>query len=204
MIITIIDYDMGNVGSIYNMLDYLGYDDVAISSSRERVMKSTHVILPGVGSFDEGMKNLESRGLDKVIKEYSEILKKPLLGICLGMQLLGNSSEEGTKKGLGLIDFHSIKFKIGNGLKIPHMGWNTIHVVNLNNPLTKGLDNDYRFYFVHSYHAVCSNDTQVLLTTNYGYDVPVGIGQENVYGVQFHPEKSHQFGMKLLQNFIGL
>jgi glutamine amidotransferase len=202
--ITIIDYDMGNVGSIKNMLEYLGFTDVEVSCDRGRILESSHVILPGVGSFDEGMKGLEARGLDVILNEYANILKKPLLGICLGMQLLGTSSEEGSKKGLGLIDFHSIKFKLSSGLKVPHMGWNTIHVQNPNNPLTRELNDDFRYYFVHSYHAICNNNSQVLLTTNYGYDVVVGICNENVYGVQFHPEKSHHFGMKLLQNFIGI
>lgn len=204
MKITIIDYDMGNVGSIYNMLDYLGYDDIEISSSKDRILNSTHVILPGVGSFDEGMKNLESRGLDLILKEYVSVYNKPLLGICLGMQLLGNTSEEGIKKGLGLIDFYNIKFKSDHGLKIPHMGWNTIKIINKDSPLLKDLDNNYRYYFVHSYHAVCDNFNKVLLTTDYGYEVVVGINQGNVYGVQFHPEKSHHFGMKLLQNFLGI
>lgn len=204
MKITIIDYDMGNVGSIMNMLEYLGYDDVEISSSRDRILDSTHVILPGVGSFDEGMKNLESKNLDSILKEYAKGLKKPLLGICLGMQLLGKSSEEGLKQGLGLVDFYNIKFKQIEGLKIPHMGWNTIHISNIDNPLVWELDDSFRYYFVHSYHAVCENSSIVTLTTNYGYDVPVGICQENIFGVQFHPEKSHQFGMKLFQNFLRL
>lgn len=202
--ITIIDYDMGNVGSIKNMLEYLGFNDVEISGDQERILKSTHVILPGVGAFDEGMKNLEARKLDVILKEYALKLKKPLLGICLGMQLLGNSSEEGIKKGLGLIDFYNIKFRLNNGLKVPHMGWNTINIKNSHNPLLKDLDNNYRYYFVHSYHAVCEDVNQVLLTTYYGYDVAVGINQGNIYGVQFHPEKSHHFGMKLLQNFLGI
>lgn len=202
--ITIIDYDMGNVGSIKNMLEYLGFTDVEISSDHERILKSTHVILPGVGSFDEGMKNLEARKLDIILREYALNLKKPLLGICLGMQLLGTSSEEGIKKGLGLIDFYNIKFRLNNGLKVPHMGWNTINIKNGQNPLLKDLDNNYRYYFVHSFHAVCNDVNQVLLTANYGYEVVVGINQGNVYGVQFHPEKSHHFGMKLLQNFLGI
>lgn len=204
MKITIIDYDMGNVGSIYNMLDYLGYDDIQISSSKERILNSTHVILPGVGSFDEGMNNLENRGLDLIIKEYVNIYKKPLLGICLGMQLLGKSSEEGIKDGLGLIEFFNIRFRLSNGLKVPHMGWNTICIKNNINPLLKGLDENYRYYFVHSYHAICNDQNNVILTTNYGYDIAVGINFENVYGVQFHPEKSHHFGMKLLQNFLEI
>lgn len=202
--ITIVDYDMGNVGSIKNMLEHLGYDDVEISSNYERIMSSTHVILPGVGSFDEGMKNLESRGLDIVLKKYVNQLKRPLLGICLGMQLLGTSSEEGTKQGLGLIDFYNVKFKLNNGLKIPHMGWNTIEVKNPLNKLLNGIDNGYRFYFVHSYHAICNNINQVLLTTIYEIEVVVGINEGSVYGVQFHPEKSHKFGMKIFENFMRL
>lgn len=202
--ITIIDYDMGNVGSIKNMLEYIGCTDVLITNDKEVILNSSHVILPGVGSFDEGMKNLEIRGLDIILKEYALSLKKPLLGICLGMQLLGKSSEEGIRKGLGLINFDNIKFRLDNGLKIPHMGWNTISVIDQSNPLLAGIDNNYRYYFVHSYHAVCEKKEQVILTANYGYDVAVGINEGSVYGVQFHPEKSHHFGMKLLQNFIGI
>ena len=202
--ITIIDYDMGNVGSIKNMLEYLGFNDVEISSDHSRILNSSHVILPGVGSFDDGMKNLENRGLDKVLKQYALVLGKPLLGICLGMQLLGVSSEEGYRKGLGLIDFYNVKFKLSSGLKIPHMGWNTIDVKKPLNPLLDEIDNNYRYYFVHSYHAVCENKDQVILTSNYGYEVVVGINKGSVYGVQFHPEKSHKFGMKLLENFMRI
>lgn len=201
--ITIIDYDMGNVGSIYNMLDYLGYTDVEISSSKERILESTHLILPGVGSFDEGMRNLKSRDLIEVMNIYCKTLNRPLLGICLGMQLLGVSSEEGSLKGLGLIDFINIKFRLSIDFKVPHMGWNSVRVENSKNPLMKGIDDSFRFYFVHNYHAVCDNSL-VLLTSNYGYDFPVGINSKKIFGVQFHPEKSHQYGMKLLENFIGV
>jgi len=203
-LITIIDYDTGNVGSIKNMIEYLGFNDVEISSDENRILNSTHLILPGIGSFDEGMKNLEKKGLDKIIREYAIKLKKPLLGICLGMQLLGLSSEEGTKPGLGLIPFHSIKFRLNNGLKVPHMGWNTIFIKQPESPLLKEMNNDYRFYFVHSYHAVTDDSSHVLLTSDYGYEFVVGICEGNVYGVQFHPEKSHKFGMKLMQNFLEI
>ncbi len=202
--ITIIDYDMGNVGSIKNMIEYLGFADVEISSDEERILKSTHLILPGVGSFDEGMKNLEERGLDKIIRKYALELKKPIMGICLGMQLLGNSSEEGVKPGLSLIDFHNIRFRLDQGLKIPHMGWNTIKVKKTENPLLKELDDDYRYYFVHSYHAVTNDLNTIILTAEYGYEVVVGINEGSVYGVQFHPEKSHKFGMKLMRNFLEI
>ena len=202
--ITIIDYDMGNVGSIKNMLEHIGCEDVEISNDKQRILSSDHIILPGVGSFDEGMKNLQERGLVEIITEYANILKKPLLGICLGMQLLGNSSEEGNKKGLGLIDFENIRFRLNNGLKVPHMGWNSIHVVDNDCPFTKDLDDSYRFYYVHSYHAKVNNLNSIILTADYGYEIPVGLRNGNTYGVQFHPEKSHQFGMKLLENFVRL
>lgn len=203
-LITIIDYDMGNVGSIKNMIEHLGFNDVEISCDEDRILKSTHLILPGVGSFDEGMKNLEVRGLDKVLKKYALELKKPLFGICLGMQLLGNRSEEGTRKGLSLIDFETVKFRTSKELKIPHMGWNNTNIKINNHPLFKELENDNRFYFVHSYHAFTTNTNNTMLTTNYGYDFVSGVYSDNIYGVQFHPEKSHKFGMKLIQNFLEI
>jgi glutamine amidotransferase len=202
--ITIIDYNLGNVGSIKNMIEYLGYHDVEISSDHERILNSTHLILPGVGSFDQGMHNLTSLGLDKVIKTYALKIKKPLLGICLGMQLLGRSSEEGIKPGLSLIDFHNIKFKVEQPLKIPHMGWNSVTVKKLDSPIVHGLNQEYRFYFVHSYHAVPTNPNTIVLTTHYGYETCVGIQDGPIFGVQFHPEKSHKFGMHVFKNFLGL
>ena len=201
--ITIIDYNLGNVGSIKNMIEFLGYTDVEISANHERILNSSHLILPGVGSFDQGMLNLSELGLDIVIKNYALNLKKPLLGICLGMQLLGHSSEEGIKPGLSLIDFHNIKFKVQQPLKIPHMGWNTVIVKKLDSPLVQGIDQDYRFYFVHSYHAVPVNSNNIVLTTDYGYETCVAVQEGHIYGVQFHPEKSHKFGMQLLKNFLG-
>jgi glutamine amidotransferase len=202
--ITIVDYNLGNVGSIKNMIEFLGFNDVEISSNHDRILNSTHLILPGVGSFDQGMVNLTGLGLDVIIKKYVLNLKKPLLGICLGMQLLGHSSEEGSKLGLGLIPFKNIKFKLERPFKIPHMGWNTVSIKQPHSPLLQGMDKDFRFYFVHSYHAVTENKENIILTTDYGYEIPVGVQQDQVYGVQFHPEKSHQFGKKLLDNFLRI
>jgi glutamine amidotransferase len=201
--ITIIDYNLGNLGSIKNMIDFLGYENVQISSDHERILKSSHLILPGVGSFDEGMLNLTSLQLDRVIKNYVLNLKRPLLGICLGMQLLGCTSEEGTKTGLSLINFDNVKFKVSQPLKIPHMGWNTVIVKKTNSPLVQGLDHDYRFYFTHSYHAVPKNPSNIVLTTDYGHEICAAIQDGLTYGVQFHPEKSHKFGMQLFKNFLG-
>jgi glutamine amidotransferase len=154
--------------------------------------------LPGVGSFDQGMKNLYSSKLTEYLKDT----QKPLLGICLGMQLLGIDSEEGSEKGLNLIPFHNVKFKFSNKeLKVPHMGWNTIQVMDERNHLLKGMTSKDRFYFVHSYYANPIDEKISILSTNYGFDFTSGVNQNNIYGVQFHPEKSHQFGMKLLKNF---
>ena len=195
--IAIIDYDMGNVGSIKNMLEYLGFNAI-ITKDFDLLEQSTHLILPGVGSFDQGMINLHSNHLVNFLKET----KKPLLGICLGMQLLGIDSEEGVERGLDLIPFHNVKFKFENKeLKIPHMGWNTIQVINENNLLLRGMTSKDRFYFVHSYYANPIEKKISILSTNYGFDFTSGVNLNNVYGVQFHPEKSHQFGMKLLKNF---
>jgi glutamine amidotransferase len=195
--IAILDYDMGNVASIKNMLEYLGFNAI-ITKDYEILNRSTHLILPGVGSFDQGMKNLHS---NKLI-EYLKDTKKPLLGICLGMQLLGIDSEEGSEKGLNLIPFHNVKFKFSKkDLKVPHMGWNTIHLIDESNHLLKGMTSNDRFYFVHSYYANPIDEKTSIISTNYGIDFTSGVNQNNIYGVQFHPEKSHQFGMKLLKNF---
>jgi len=196
-LIAILDYEMGNVGSIKNMIEHIGFDSV-ITHDFQLLNKSTHLILPGVGSFDQGVKNLKERGLFDYLKQS----KKPILGICLGMQLLGNSSEEGYEKGLELIDFKNLKFKLENKkLKIPHMGWNTVEVLKSESPLLKNISSGDRFYFVHTYFAKTKNSEVAILSSNYGFDFIAGVGHKNIYGVQFHPEKSHHFGMKVLKNF---
>jgi glutamine amidotransferase len=202
--IVIIDYGLGNLGSIANMLNYLDIENI-ISSDPKEILKADKLILPGVGSFDEGMKNLKDRNLIPILNEAVLSRKKPLLGICLGMQLLGKSSEEGIEQGLGFIDFSNKKFDFGiqqSIYKIPHMGWTNI-CVNKSSPLAHNLNDDFRFYFVHTYYALCKNEDDILFKSTYGFQFTSGVQNNNIYGVQFHPEKSRAFGMKLLSNFAS-
>lgn len=199
--IVIIDYGMGNLGSIINMIKRIGYR-CEVSSDIAKIDLAQKIILPGVGHFDRAMKNIRSLDLFDIIKKKALIDKIPLLGICLGMQLLCNKSQEGSEPGLGLIDADVKKFSFENlTLKIPHMGWNVIKVEKAN-PLLMEMNDDSRFYFVHSYHVVCNNKLDVLSNTFYGFDFHSSFAHDNIIGVQFHPEKSHKFGMQLLKNFI--
>ncbi|MDE5699033.1 MAG: imidazole glycerol phosphate synthase subunit HisH [Lachnospiraceae bacterium] len=200
--IVILDYEMGNVGSIQNILNKVGQKDVLISRDPDVIEKADKLILPGVGAFDTGMINLKKFHLVEPIIDFAQNKKKPLLGICLGMQLLGRSSEEGKEKGLGLIPFDNIRFQLDSNYKIPHMGWNYIEIVDENAPIVRNLDRIQRYYFVHSYHARCDDASNVLMTCNYGYPFAAAVVKAQIYGVQFHPEKSHQFGMQLLKNFV--
>lgn len=201
--IIILDYGMGNVGSIENMIRKIGCRDVKISREAEEIRAADKLILPGVGAFDAGIKRLSQYGLDKLIYEHVWDKKQPILGICLGMQMMGRDSEEGERKGLGLLPFSCTRFSLpaDSPLKIPHMGWDRT-VIQADTPLTCGLDKKERYYYVHSYHAVCDNPANVLMTCEYGYPFPGAVYHDNIYGVQFHPEKSHRYGMKLLQNFV--
>ena len=201
--IVILDYNMGNVGSIYNMIKNTGYGDVTVSRDYEVLKKADKMILPGVGAFDAGMKKLQEFGLTEMIYEHALGKKKPLLGICLGMQLLGTVSEEGTSKGLGLIPFINKKFEVApDRYKVPHMGWNYVDIKMPDNPLAADLGDMPRFYFVHSYHAVCEDAENVLMTSEYAYIFTASVVKENIYGTQFHPEKSHVYGLRLMENFV--
>ncbi|PIQ15649.1 MAG: imidazole glycerol phosphate synthase subunit HisH [Flavobacteriales bacterium CG18_big_fil_WC_8_21_14_2_50_32_9] len=203
--ISIINYNAGNIKSIQNMLKRIGVKSM-ICSSAEEIEQADKLILPGVGHYDHGMKNLHQSGLIEILNKKVREDKTPLLGICLGAQLLGNKSEEGIEKGLGWIDMDVIKFdkkKLSSSLKIPHMSWNEIKI-NKPSALLEGLNNDSRFYFVHSYHMQPNDKTDILTTTNYGYNFTSAIEKDNIYGVQFHPEKSHKFGMQLLTNFSNI
>lgn len=199
--IVIIDYGVGNVHSILNMFKKIGVE-AKLSESPEELLLADKVILPGVGSFDYGMKQLKETGYYDFVLKYAKEIKRPLLGICLGMQMLGLSSEEGSEPGLGLIPFKNVKFRFEDTkLKVPHMGWNIVKSNKSNEKFSGHFTEDYRFYFVHSYYAVCENESNVLLTCEYGKEFAAAVQLDHIYGVQFHPEKSHKFGMQLLKNF---
>lgn len=200
--IAIIDYGLGNLGSIGNMLKVIG-EKPLITSDKDEIGKADKLILPGVGAFDAGMANLSRKNLIEVIKEQALQEKKPILGICLGMQLLGRKSEEGSLAGLDLIPFDNIRFQLDDtDLKIPHMGWDIVKIKQENHPIVKELTGVQRYYFVHSYHAKCDSEKNILMTCDYGYEFASAVVKDNIYGVQFHPEKSHDFGMALLSNFV--
>lgn len=200
--ITIIDYGMGNLGSIANMIKRIGHTS-EITSDIDRISDAERIILPGVGHFDKAMHNITKLGLSEVLLRKAVFERTPMLGICLGMQLMCNKSEEGARVGLGIIDANVIKFKFDaeSKLKIPHMGWNIVKPVK-QSPLFCQIEEEPRFYFVHSFHVVCSNLADVLATTSHGYNFHSAFSHENISGVQFHPEKSHKYGMQMLKNFV--
>jgi glutamine amidotransferase len=200
--IAVLDYGIGNVSSIINMLKKIGAESILTNDFLE-IEKADKLILPGVGSFDVGMHKLKDSGLVDVIKKHAVDDQKPLLGICLGMQMLGRMSEEGKGDGLNLIPFDNKRFVFENNspLKIPHMGWDIVETAQNDDPLIEGLSQLQRFYFVHSYHAVCDDTKNILMSCDYGYKFTAAVKKCNIYGVQFHPEKSHKYGMALLENF---
>jgi glutamine amidotransferase len=202
--IVIVDYGIGNLASVLNMFKKAGVKNVCISSDETVIEKATKLILPGVGAFDAGMDNLEKSGLIPLLNKKVMEDKIPLLGICLGMQLLTKKSEEGVKPGLGWIDAETLKFNLDPSLKlkVPHMGWNYIKVLN-QNPLIEMVSKS-RFYFVHSYYVKCKEESQSLATSHFGIDFTCMVNKDNIYGAQFHPEKSLKFGMQVLENFAKL
>ena len=196
----VINYNLGNPKSIKNMLTYLGYES-KISSDPLDIVAADRLILPGVGHFRHGMKQLHELGLADVLKREVLANKKPILGICLGMQLLTNHSEEGNDQGLGFIDAQTKIFQFQDTyLKVPHMGWNTVEFQK-DSPFISKISSKPRFYFVHSYYIDCTNREDILCTTHYGQDFVSGFQHQNIFGFQFHPEKSHKYGMELLVNF---
>ncbi len=199
----IVDYRTGNLGSIRNMLKRIGFEKVEITSDAAAIARAKRLILPGVGSFDTGMRNIRELGLEQVLTRKVLEDHTPVLGICLGMQLLLESSEEGREQGLGWIKGRNGSFNTARmrGLKVPHMGWNSVRPVE-GTRIFRGQPEDFGFYFVHSYHSCCTDEADVAGWTDYGYRFACAIERGNIWGTQFHPEKSHKFGMKLLQTFL--
>ena len=198
--ITIVDYGLGNLVSINNMFKYIGINS-EIKSDLDSIERAQKIVLPGVGRFDAAMHYINTKnGLRKIL-DYKALKEKiPILGICLGMQLMTKFSEEGKLKGLGWIDAEVKKFEVNATLKVPHMGWNAV-TLQTSDIILKNLTNLERYYFVHSYYVKIKDKKNSLMKTNYGFDFDSGIFQENLYGFQFHPEKSHRYGMKILKNF---
>jgi len=202
--IAIIDYGIGNIASIVNMFKRVGVRDVVFTKDIDVIGKCDKILLPGVGSFDNGMQHLKNAGVIDILNKRVLVDKVPVLGICLGMQLLTKRSDEGSEPGLGWIDAETLRFEFGpeSALNIPHMGWNYITLKNGNNLLFE--KKPRKFYFVHSYYVKCKNENDVMATANYGIEFTCMINKDNIYGAQFHPEKSHKFGMELFENFSKL
>jgi glutamine amidotransferase len=208
--IAVIDYNMGNVGSILNMLGKLGFP-AKLTRDREELLAAKGLILPGVGTFDRGMGNLQELGMLETLNECALVRRIPVLGICLGMQLLTSGSEEGSLPGLGWIPGQTGRFTfpgMATPLRVPHMGWNFIRLpeagpgkAGLAQALFAETDPQQRYYFVHSYRACCTRPEDVLATAVYGHEFTAALGRGNIAGTQFHPEKSHRFGLKLMENF---
>jgi len=202
--VVVIDYGMGNLRSVEKKLKRIGAI-ACISADLEIIEKASKLILPGVGHFSNAVKNLKESGIWGVLNKKVLIEKTPILGICLGMQLMAKHSEEGNVGGLGWFDADVIKFCIKDQLKykVPHIGWNDADI-NKESALFKGITGEIKFYFVHSYHIKCNNKLDVLTTTEYEYEFTSAIQKDNIFGVQFHPEKSHNWGEMLLENFIKI
>ena len=197
--IVVVDYGVGNISSVLNMLKKIGAE-ATVSKSVDDIVSADKFLLPGVGAFDAGMEKLTATGLIPILEEQVMSHKKPVLGICLGAQMLGRSSEEGSAPGLGWIDMEVKRFEPKPLRKIPHMGWNFVSKCK-DHPMLEELDELSRFYFVHSYYMQPQNKEDILLTTNYEQVFVSAVARENIIGVQFHPEKSHKYGMQLLHNF---
>lgn len=199
--ITVIDYGMGNLGSVLNMLRRVGAE-AEVTGDISRIADASRILLPGVGAFDAAMERIDGSGLREVLDRKVLVERVPVLGICLGMQLLTQGSAEGTRPGLGWIKARAHRFPL-SGIRVPHMGWNVTERTRPS-PLTEGLNGDVRFYFVHSYYVAAEDQSDVVLATTYGVRFAAALHRGNVMGAQFHPEKSHRFGMRLLRNFTEL
>jgi glutamine amidotransferase len=200
--ISIVDYGVGNINAFLNIYKQLGIEIYTARNSQD-LSKASKIILPGVGAFDNAMNRLTISGMRDTLEEAVIQRKVPVLGICVGMQMLAERSDEGVKAGLGWIKGQVKKFDanlIPYSTKYPHMGWNNIHSIKENSLLSE-LTNDVRFYFLHSYYFDCEDENNIIATTEYGNKFASVICKDNIFGIQCHPEKSHNFGIKLLENF---
>ena len=202
--VAIVDYGMGNLHSVKRKLDRIGVH-AKLTSEPGEVLRADKLLLPGVGHFGQAMEHLGTLGLVPALHEAVVVRKTPVLGICLGMQLFARRSEEGDVEGLGWIDADVVRFDVDDTrrFKVPHMGWNGVRIAR-SSPLLEGVTEQTEFYFVHAYHMVCRDTGDVLCDTDYGYPFTSVVQRENLYGVQFHPEKSHDAGEFLLRNFLYL
>jgi glutamine amidotransferase len=203
--IAIVDYGLGNVKAFANVYERLNIP-ACIARKVDDLKEATKVILPGVGSFDHAMIKLNQSGMRDALDKLVFKKQVPVLGICVGMQMLAQASEEGVSKGLGWIDGVVKKLDLSvlkSATKLPHMGWNTIDP-NLDNPLLAELNGNSRFYFLHSYYFHCKYPDSMIAITNYGMKFASAVNHRNIYGVQFHPEKSHRWGIQLLKNFADI
>jgi glutamine amidotransferase len=205
-VIAILHYGLGNVDAIANIYKRLGID-VALATSGSELGAASRIILPGVGAFDWAMSRLNGSGMRDSLEHEVAVNKKPLLGICVGMQMLARSSDEGRLEGLGWVDGEVKRFDVGSDTQLPHMGWNDVEVRDDANGAFEGgnlfgdLSSGARFYFLHSYFFAPASDANVLAVTDYAGKFASSVRSANVYGVQFHPEKSHHWGIQLLKNF---
>lgn len=201
MQVIIIDYGLGNVGSLLNMFKKLNIS-AKLSRSEIEIQNASHLVLPGVGSFSTGMKSLYESNLIDLLQRVVHEKGIPILGVCLGAQLMLQKSEEGEENGLGWVDGNVIRFRNGFGIKVPHMGWNNVE--NLRESILFANMHSYppRFYFLHSYYFQLVNPNDIISSSHYGHSFPSAFRKNNIIGVQFHPEKSHKFGMQLLKNFV--
>jgi glutamine amidotransferase len=197
--ITVVDYGIGNIASVINMLQRIGFQ-AKTSKCPNEIAEAEKIILPGVGSFDAGMSNLRAYGLIDALNHFALVKKKPILGICLGAQILGLSSDEGELPGLGWIEMKVKKFEYNKDIKIPHMSWKHVEK-STDHLILEKIDQHSRFYFVHSYYMSPENNSNVLLTAEHGIKFAAGVYKDNIIGLQFHPEKSHKYGMLILKNF---
>ena len=198
--IAIVDYEIGNLAAIANMFHRVGAP-CEITADPQKIARASKLVLPGNGAFDACMKGLRETGLIALLNQRVQVERTPLLGICVGAQMLGHGSEEGVEPGLGWMDMQVKRFAARSDLRVPHMGWCRVRKSASAGALFDTMDDEARFYFVHSYYLVPARPADVLLTASYGIEFAAAVGNTNIVGLQFHPEKSHRFGKQLLRNF---